>query len=116
MRDAERDATRTSGHRLRPRLVWPLGRRSQRRTATALPDGATTTVEARRDGVPPLIRTTAFDARERRAYEDQLLAARRAADQERDRLRLLVAGLQRSLLPASLVVPPGMTTAAHYHM
>ena len=29
---------------------------------------------------------------------------------------LLVAGLQRSLLPASLVVPPGMTTASHYHM
>jgi sigma-B regulation protein RsbU (phosphoserine phosphatase) len=45
-----------------------------------------------------------------------LLAARQVADLERDRLRLLVAGLQRSLLPTSLAVPPGMTTASHYHM
>lgn len=69
-----------------------------------------------RDGVPPLIRITVFDARERRAYEKELLEARRTADRERDRLRLLVGGLQRSLLPASLAVPPGMTTASLYHM
>jgi sigma-B regulation protein RsbU (phosphoserine phosphatase) len=83
---------------------------------STLPVLITSTVKAGRDGVPLMIRTTVFDARERRAYENQLLDARRAADQERDRLRLLVAGLQRSLLPASLAVPPGMTTAAHYHM
>jgi sigma-B regulation protein RsbU (phosphoserine phosphatase) len=70
----------------------------------------------RRDGASLMIRTTVFDARERRAYERQLLAARQVADLERDRLRLLVAGLQRSLLPTSLAVPPGMTTASHYHM
>jgi sigma-B regulation protein RsbU (phosphoserine phosphatase) len=57
-----------------------------------------------------------LDARDRRAYEQELLRARRDADRERDRLRLLVSSLQRSLLPAKLAVPPGMSTASHYHM
>ena len=81
-----------------------------------LPVLITSTVKTDRHGVPLLIRTTVFDARERRAYENELLRARQAADRERDRLRLLVGGLQRSLLPASLAVPPGMATASHYHM
>ncbi|WP_199517219.1 PP2C family protein-serine/threonine phosphatase [Nucisporomicrobium flavum] len=81
-----------------------------------LPVLTTSTVEMRRAGAPLMIRTTVFDAREWRAYERQLLAARQVADLERDRLRLVVAGLQRSLLPTSLAVPPGMTTASHYHM
>lgn len=81
-----------------------------------LPVLITSTVKVGRSGAPLLIRTTVFDARERRAYENQLLEARQAADRERDRLRLLVSGLQRSLLPASLAAPPGMTTASHYHM
>ncbi|GIE28518.1 hypothetical protein Ait01nite_015630 [Actinoplanes italicus] len=76
----------------------------------------TSVVKSGPDGLPLLIRTTVFDARERRAYENELLDARRIADRERDRLRLLVGGLQRSLLPASLAVPPGMTTASLYHM
>lgn len=83
---------------------------------TVVPVLITSVVKTGRDGVPLLIRTTVFDARERRAYENELLEARRAADRERDRLRLLVGGLQRSLLPASLAVPPGMTTASLYHM
>jgi sigma-B regulation protein RsbU (phosphoserine phosphatase) len=81
-----------------------------------LPVLITSTVKTGPHGEPLLIRTTVFDARERRAYENELLRARQAADRERDRLRLLVGGLQRSLLPASLAVPPGMTTASHYHM
>ncbi len=81
-----------------------------------LPVLITSTVRIGTDGEPLLIRTTVFDARERRAYEEELLRARRAADRERDRLRLLVGGLQHSLLPARLAVPPGMTTASHYHM
>ncbi|MEU8663949.1 PP2C family protein-serine/threonine phosphatase [Actinoplanes philippinensis] len=76
----------------------------------------TSTVKTGHGGAPLLIRTTVFDARERRAYENELLEARRTADRERDRLRLLVSGLQRSLLPVSLAVPPGMTTASLYHM
>ncbi|MEV4350457.1 SpoIIE family protein phosphatase [Actinoplanes sp. NPDC049596] len=67
-------------------------------------------------GPPRLIRTILFDGRERRAYERELLAARRAAERESDRLRHLVSDLQRSLLPAVLRTPPGLETAAHYRM
>ena len=81
-----------------------------------LPVLITSTVKMGDDGEPLLIRTTVFDARERRAYENELLHARRAAVRERDRLRLLAGGLQRSLLPATLAVPPGTSTASHYHM
>ncbi|GIE94899.1 PP2C family protein-serine/threonine phosphatase [Paractinoplanes rishiriensis] len=83
---------------------------------TPVPVLVTSTVKTGGDGEPRLIRTTVFDARERRAYEQELLSARHRADQDRARLRLLVTGLQRSLLPATLAVPPGMATAAHYHM
>ncbi|GIF53026.1 sigma-B regulation protein RsbU (phosphoserine phosphatase) [Asanoa ferruginea] len=83
---------------------------------TRLPVLVTSTVKTGSDGQPLLIRTTVFDARARRAYEQELLRARQVAERERERLRLLVAGLQRSLLPASLPTPPGMQAAAHYHM
>jgi sigma-B regulation protein RsbU (phosphoserine phosphatase) len=75
------------------------------------------------DGHPQLIRTILFDGRERRAYEQELLHARRVADTERrgaeregERLRHLVSDLQRSLLPAVLQTPPGLETAAFYRM
>ena len=83
---------------------------------TPMPVLVTATVKTGGNGEPLLIRTTVFDARERRSYEKELLSARRRADQDRERLRQLVTGLQRSLLPATLAVPPGMATAAHYHM
>jgi phosphoserine phosphatase RsbU/P len=81
-----------------------------------LPVLITSAVKTGGDGEPLLVRTTVFNARDRRAYENELLHARREADRERDRLRLLVGGLQRSLLPMTLATPPGMITAAHYHM
>jgi phosphoserine phosphatase RsbU/P len=81
-----------------------------------LPVLVTSTVKTGDDGQPLLIRTTIFDARERRAYEQELLRARQEADRDRDRLRHLVASLQRSLLPAALPTPPGTDTAAYYHM
>jgi len=83
---------------------------------TRLPVLVTSTVKTSDDGTPLLIRTTVFDARDRRAYEAELLRARREADRERERLRHLVVGLQRSLLPSALPTPPGMRTVAHYHM
>jgi sigma-B regulation protein RsbU (phosphoserine phosphatase) len=88
------------------------------RTATGarLPVLVTSAVKPDAEGRPALIRTTVFDARDRRDYERELLRARQAADHDRERLRLLVAGLQRSLLPEVLPAPPGMRTAAHYHM
>ncbi|AOP49194.1 PP2C family protein-serine/threonine phosphatase [Streptomyces lydicus] len=73
-------------------------------------------------GEPLLIRTTLFDARDRRAYEEELLRARRAAEEaarqaEADRARLqdALAALQQSLLPSTLAEVPGLETAAHYH-
>ncbi|MFE3786228.1 PP2C family protein-serine/threonine phosphatase [Streptomyces goshikiensis] len=72
-------------------------------------------------GEPLLIRTTFFDARDRRAYEEELLRARKAAEEARrhaeaDRARLqdALAALQSSLLPDTLPPIPGMETAAHY--
>ncbi|MFF5701390.1 PP2C family protein-serine/threonine phosphatase [Streptomyces sp. NPDC012794] len=72
-------------------------------------------------GEPLLIRTTVFDARDRRAYEEELLRSREAAEEARrqaeaDRARLqhALAVLQQSLLPDTLPPLPGMETAAHY--
>jgi sigma-B regulation protein RsbU (phosphoserine phosphatase) len=67
-------------------------------------------------GQPLLIRTTIFDARDRRAYERELLRARQESDRERERLHELVATLQQSLLPPALPVVGGLDAAAHYHI
>ncbi|MER0443730.1 SpoIIE family protein phosphatase [Streptomyces sp. Edi4] len=73
-------------------------------------------------GEPLLIRTTVFDARDRRAYEEELLRGRKAAEEARrqaeaDRARLqdALAVLQQSLLPDMLPEVAGMETAAYYH-
>jgi sigma-B regulation protein RsbU (phosphoserine phosphatase) len=73
-------------------------------------------IKADASGQTVLIRTTIFDARDRRAYERDLLRARQEADRERDRLRELVVTLQRSLLPPDLPAVPGLDAAAHYHV
>ena len=80
-----------------------------------LPVLVTSMLKTGGDGQPLLIRTTIVDASERRAYERELLAARREADRERDRLARLAATLQRTLLPPALPVVPGLAAAAHYH-
>ena len=80
-----------------------------------LPVLVTSRLKTGSDGQPLLIRTTIVDASERRAYERELLAARREADLERDRLARLAATLQRTLLPPALPVVPGLAAAAHYH-
>ncbi|MEZ0110348.1 sigma-B regulation protein RsbU (phosphoserine phosphatase) [Catenulispora sp. EB89] len=88
-------------------------------------------------GDPLLIRTTVFDARDRRAYETELLRARQEAETaqagaetahaEADKARLLAedrseryqrlaATLQRTLLPPVLAAPAGTQVAAHYHI
>ncbi|MFG2576963.1 PP2C family protein-serine/threonine phosphatase [Streptomyces sp. NPDC048481] len=73
------------------------------------------------NGEPLLIRTTLFDARDRRAYEAELLRARKEAEEarrqaeaERTRLQDALAALQQSLLPDSLPPVPGVETAVHY--
>ncbi|WP_228539630.1 PP2C family protein-serine/threonine phosphatase [Nocardia sp. XZ_19_385] len=80
-----------------------------------LPVLVTSRVTTGADGQPLLIRSTVFDARDRRAYEVELLRARREADRERERLQRLNATLQRTLLPPALEPVPGMEVAAHYH-
>lgn len=93
-----------------------------------LPVLVTSVVKSGPDGQPLLIRTTVFDAGDRRAYERELLRARQEADSrhaeadkarlvaedERERYRRLAATLQRTLLPPVLATPKGMEVAAHY--
>ncbi|MGW7281084.1 PP2C family protein-serine/threonine phosphatase [Streptomyces sp. NPDC054844] len=78
---------------------------------------------------PLLIRTTVFDASDRRSYEQELLRrkqeaeearrqaeeAREQAEADRTRLQEALAVLQQSLLPASLPTVPGVDTAVYYH-
>lgn len=83
---------------------------------TRLPVLVTSTVKTGSDGQPLLVRTTVFDARDRRAYETELLRARQAADRERDRLQALTTTLQRSLLPPVLANVPDLDVSAYYHV
>jgi sigma-B regulation protein RsbU (phosphoserine phosphatase) len=61
-----------------------------------------------------LIRTAVFDATDRRAYERELLDARRRAEASEARARLLAHTLQRSLLPPAPPKIPGLDVAAVY--
>ncbi|MFF4098551.1 PP2C family protein-serine/threonine phosphatase [Streptomyces sp. NPDC001903] len=86
-----------------------------------MPVLVSSTVKHGATGEPLLIRTTLFDARDRRAYEEELLRSRKAAEEARrqaeaDRARLqdALAALQSSLLPDTLPPIPGMESAAHY--
>ncbi|KUL63794.1 PP2C family protein-serine/threonine phosphatase [Streptomyces sp. NRRL S-1521] len=86
-----------------------------------MPVLASSTVKHGDTGEQLLIRTMLSDARDRRAYEQELLRARKAAEEaqrqaEADRARLqdALAVLQQSLLPSALPPVPGVETAAHY--
>ncbi|MEV8038158.1 PP2C family protein-serine/threonine phosphatase [Streptomyces sp. NPDC002742] len=81
-----------------------------------LPVLVTSIIRTGSDGQPLLIRTTVFDARDRRAYEAELLRARQESDRERERLKRLNATLQKTLLPPTLVDVPGLDVAAYYHV
>ncbi|MEV6175831.1 SpoIIE family protein phosphatase [Streptomyces sp. NPDC052015] len=81
-----------------------------------LPVLVTSTVKTGSDGQPLLIRTTVFDASDRRAYEQELLRARQESERERERLRQLATTLQATLLPPTLASVPGLDVAAHYHI
>ncbi|MDQ7803567.1 SpoIIE family protein phosphatase [Amycolatopsis sp. A133] len=80
-----------------------------------LPVLVTSTVKTGTDGEAQLIRTTIFDARDRRAYEQELLRAREEAERERDRVQRLARTLQQTLLPPALPEVPGLQVAAYYH-
>ncbi|CAM5302353.1 SpoIIE family protein phosphatase [Streptomyces atroolivaceus] len=80
-----------------------------------LPVLVTSVVKRDSSGEPLLIRTTLLDARDRRAYEQELLRARQEAERERERLRRLATTLQRTLIPPALEPVPGLDVTAHYH-
>ncbi|MDT0386346.1 PP2C family protein-serine/threonine phosphatase [Streptomyces dubilierae] len=81
-----------------------------------LPVLVTSTLKRGGDGRPLLIRTTVFDARDRRSYEEELLRARQESERERERLQQLAATLQATLLPPALENVPGLDVAAYYHI
>ena len=65
-------------------------------------------------GRAAFIRTAVFDATSRRAYERELLLARRRAEASEARARVLAQTLQQSLLPPTLPRVPGLDVAGGY--
>ena len=65
-------------------------------------------------GTPLVVRTAIFDATERRAYEEELLAARRRAEASEARATALARTLQSSFLPPAILPVPGLDVAGAY--
>jgi sigma-B regulation protein RsbU (phosphoserine phosphatase) len=65
-------------------------------------------------GTPAVVRTTVFNATDRRGYERELVRARKAAEQSEARARLLAQTLQESLIPPALPLIPGVQVAGVY--
>ena len=64
---------------------------------------------------PTVIRSSVFEATDRRTYERELVQARQDADRERDRALRLATVLRQTLLPPKLPDIAGVDTAAYYH-
>jgi sigma-B regulation protein RsbU (phosphoserine phosphatase) len=64
---------------------------------------------------PELLRISVVDAADRRAYEVELLEARRLAVKEQGRAREFADTLRRALLPPVLSPPTGLEAADYYH-
>lgn len=65
-------------------------------------------------GAPRVVRTSVFDATDRREYERELLRARERAERSEARARLLARTLQTSLIPPSPPAIPGLDVGAAY--
>jgi sigma-B regulation protein RsbU (phosphoserine phosphatase) len=76
-------------------------------TGERLPVIANAVVKTGDDGRPVVVRIALFDATERRSYERELLAARERAD-------ALARILQTSLLPPTIIQPPGLEIGASF--
>lgn len=66
------------------------------------------------DGNPSVIRTSVFDATDRREYERELLRARERAERSEAHARVLAQTLQASLIPPEPPAVPGMDVGAGY--
>ena len=64
---------------------------------------------------PELLRISVVDAADRRAYEVELLEARRLAVKEQGRVREFADTLRRALLPPVLFPPAGLDAAQYYN-
>lgn len=79
-----------------------------------LPVLVNSVVKTDQDGEPVVVRTAVFDARERRAYEAELVAARNRAEESEVRARALASTLQASLLPPQMPRVPGLDVGGCY--
>jgi phosphoserine phosphatase RsbU/P len=66
-------------------------------------------------GDPRVIRIAFMDATERRAYEHELMLARRRAEESEARARALAQTLQTTLLPPRIVQVSGLDIGGAYH-
>lgn len=66
-------------------------------------------------GEPQVVRTVLFDARERRAYERELVGARRRAEAAEARARQLAETLQSTFVPPTALDIPGLDVGGAYH-
>jgi sigma-B regulation protein RsbU (phosphoserine phosphatase) len=82
---------------------------------TRRPMFLTANVKTDAEGNFELLRITAVDATDRRAYERELLAERTRAEAESARARAFAETLRRSLLPPVLSPPSGLDAADYYY-
>ncbi|HST63935.1 MAG TPA: SpoIIE family protein phosphatase [Mycobacteriales bacterium] len=85
-----------------------------RADGSRLPALVNSSVQADAEGKPVLVRTAVFPAGDRRGYEQELLRARRDAEEAATRARLLAQTLQESLIPPELPRIPGLQVAGRY--
>lgn len=85
-----------------------------RADGSRLPALVNSTVQLDSGGKPELVRTAVFPATDRRGYEQELLRARRDAEESAARARLLAQTLQESLMPPELPRIPGLQIAGRY--
>jgi sigma-B regulation protein RsbU (phosphoserine phosphatase) len=84
------------------------------RDGSQLPVLANSVLKRDASGHPLVVRTVLFDARERRSYERELLAARRRAELAEVRARELAETLQSTFLPPTALDIPGLDVAGVY--
>jgi sigma-B regulation protein RsbU (phosphoserine phosphatase) len=81
---------------------------------TRLPMFLTANVIGGSDGNPERLQITVVDASDRRAYEVELLQARKQAQTEQGRARVFAETLRRALLPPLLSPPDGLEAADYF--
>ena len=85
-----------------------------RADGSRLPALINAVVKTDADGAPAYIRTSVFDARQRRSYEQELVRARQRAEESEARARELARTLQASFIPPAPPEIPGLDVGAAY--